>query len=179
MGIGAALLLHYGLATPYLLTFWGDDGWMPRALLANEITGPWQQSVFFYFTAPWQWIAFHALFLFCCAAFMLGWRTSWVKWAVLIGHISYDYRNPIMTYGVDSIACLPAVDFMLRAGRTRNEFGQSARGPLSKAQKPCSQSTGLHQSLGVRLHAADADPDGGAVLLQCHWKTSRRRLAER
>ena len=38
---------------------------------------------------------------------MLGWRTSWVKWIVLIGHISYDYRNPKMTYGVDgSLACL-------------------------------------------------------------------------
>jgi hypothetical protein len=26
IGIGAALLLHYILATPYLLIFWGDDG---------------------------------------------------------------------------------------------------------------------------------------------------------
>ena len=118
MGIGAALVLHYGLATPYLLTFWGDDGWMPRALLANEITDPWQQSVFFYFTAPWQWSAFHAFFLFCCAAFMLGWRTSWVKWPVLIGHISYDYRNPIMTYGVDSIvACLLLILCFAPVGR--------------------------------------------------------------
>jgi hypothetical protein len=57
MGIGAALLLHYGLATPYLLKFWGDDGWMPRSLLAHEINDPWEQSVFFYFTAPWQWYA--------------------------------------------------------------------------------------------------------------------------
>src|SRR5262249_49052539 len=46
MGIGAALLLHYGLATPYLLKFWGDDGWMPRSLLAHEINSPWAQSVF-------------------------------------------------------------------------------------------------------------------------------------
>jgi len=107
IGIGAALLLHYGMATPYLFTFWGDDGWMPRALLADDITDPWMQSVFFYFTAPWQWVAFHTLFLLCCAAFMLGWRTSWVKWLVLIGHISYDNRNPTMTYGVDAIlACL-------------------------------------------------------------------------
>jgi predicted DCC family thiol-disulfide oxidoreductase YuxK len=107
IGIGAALLLHYGAATPYLFTFWGDDGWMPRALLAEEITNPWMQSVFFYFTAPWQWVAFHALFLFCCAALMLGWRTSWVKWVVLLGHISYDHRNPHLTYGVHAIlSCL-------------------------------------------------------------------------
>jgi predicted DCC family thiol-disulfide oxidoreductase YuxK len=118
IGIGAALLLHYSLATPYLLTFWGDDGWMPRELLAHEFTDPWQQSVFFYFTAPWQWFAFHALFLFCCAAFTLGWRTSWVKWAVLIGHISYDYRNPVMTYGVDSIAaCLVLILCFAPVGR--------------------------------------------------------------
>ena len=64
---------------------------------------PWKQSAFFYFNAPWQWVAFHAVFLFCAAALMLGWRTSWVKWLVLIGHISYDQRNPEMTYGVHAI----------------------------------------------------------------------------
>jgi predicted DCC family thiol-disulfide oxidoreductase YuxK len=107
IGIGAALVVHYGMATPYLFTFWGDAGWMSRALLAQEMTDPWMQSVFFHFTAPWQWVTFHTLFLFCCAALMLGWRTSWVKWVVLIGHISYDYRNLDITYGVDAIlACL-------------------------------------------------------------------------
>jgi len=43
------------------------------------------------------------LFLLCCAAFMLGWRTSWVKWIVLIGQISYAQRNPMLIYGVDKI----------------------------------------------------------------------------
>jgi predicted DCC family thiol-disulfide oxidoreductase YuxK len=103
MGVGAALLVNYGLATPYLFLFWGEEGWMPRALLFDDTIDPWTQSVFFYFTAPWQWAAFHALFLFCCAAFMLGWRTSWVKWIVLIGQISFAYRNPILVYGVDKI----------------------------------------------------------------------------
>jgi predicted DCC family thiol-disulfide oxidoreductase YuxK len=103
IGIGAAVLLHYALASPYLFTFWGDDGWMPRTLLFKDVAEPWTQSAFFYFTAPWQWIAFHAFFLFCCAAFTLGWRTSWVKWFVLIGHISYDNRNLDMGYGVDQI----------------------------------------------------------------------------
>jgi predicted DCC family thiol-disulfide oxidoreductase YuxK len=103
IGIGAALTLHLALATPYLLTYWGDDGWMPRALLDTELDDPWQQSVFFYFFAPWQWYAFHALFVFCCAALTLGWRTSWVKWFALLGEVSYAYRNPPMTYGVDAI----------------------------------------------------------------------------
>jgi predicted DCC family thiol-disulfide oxidoreductase YuxK len=103
IGIGVALLLHYGMATPYLFDFWGDAGLMPRAVVLRDNVDPWAQSVFFYFTAPWQWIAFHGLFLVCCAAFMIGWRTSWVKWIVLIGQISYDRRNPALTYGADWI----------------------------------------------------------------------------
>jgi len=118
IGIGAALLFHYAMATPYVLTFWGDDGWLPRALVDKDMTDPWAQSVFFYFTAPWQWIAFHVLFLFGCAALTLGWRTSWVKWLVLIGHISYDNRNPSMAYGVDAVAaCLLLILCIAPIGR--------------------------------------------------------------
>ena len=102
IGIGAALLLHYLSASSYLLEFWGDGGLLPRAL-ALRYLDPWMQSVFFYFTAPWQWIAFDALFLFCCAAFTVGWRTDWVKWIVLIGHVSFAYRNDFLIYGVDKI----------------------------------------------------------------------------
>lgn len=119
IGIGAAVLFHYGTATPYLFDFWGDAGWMPRAAALTYVSGSWMQSVFFYFTAPWQWIAFHALFLFCCGAFMFGWRTSWVKWIVLVGQISYDYRNLTITYGVDSIlACLLFIFCLSPVGRT-------------------------------------------------------------
>ncbi len=103
MGIGAALLLHYATATPYLFDFWGDAGLMPRAIVLRDFADPWTQSVFFYFTAPWQWVAFHVFFLACCAAFMVGWRTSWVKWIVLIGQISFDRRNPALIYGVDGV----------------------------------------------------------------------------
>jgi predicted DCC family thiol-disulfide oxidoreductase YuxK len=103
IGVGLALLAHYGMASPYLFTFWGDAGWLPRDLLDMRLFNPWKQSALFYFTAPWQWIAFHAVFLFCAAALMLGWRTGWVKWFVLVGHISYDHRNPEMTYGVHAI----------------------------------------------------------------------------
>lgn len=126
IGIGAALLLHYGLATPYILDFWGDTGWVPRELLFKDGYDPWHQSIFYYFTAPWQLIAFHWFFLLCCAAFMLGWRTSWVKWVVLIGQISYDYRNPMLPYGVDKIAasllfiqCLAPVGAALSLDRVR------------------------------------------------------------
>jgi predicted DCC family thiol-disulfide oxidoreductase YuxK len=107
IGIGAALLCHYAMVTPYLLVFWGDAGWMPREAALQYITDPWMQSVLFHLSAPWQWYAFHALFLFCCAAFMVGWRTAWVKWIVLAGQISYNYRNLAVAYGVDIVvACL-------------------------------------------------------------------------
>ena len=106
IGIGLAMLSHYALATPYLFDLWGDAGWMPYERVWT-IYDPWKQSLFFYFTAPWQLLAFHIFFLFCCAAFIIGWHTSWVKWVLLIGQISYDYRNPSLTYGVDKIlACL-------------------------------------------------------------------------
>jgi predicted DCC family thiol-disulfide oxidoreductase YuxK len=118
IGIGAALLVNYGAASAYLFDFWGEGGFVPRALVLDDRTNDWIQSVFFYFTAPWQWIAFHVLFLICCATLMLGWRTSWVKWIVLIGHVSYAYRNPIIAYGVDKIlACLLLILCVAPIGR--------------------------------------------------------------
>src|SRR5438094_3160201 len=112
-----AALCHYALATHYLFELWGYAGWMPSARVL-ESYDPWKQSIFFYFTAPWQLLAFHLLFLFCCAALMVGWRTSWVKWIVLIGHISYNYRNPSLTYGVDKIlACLLFILCVAPVGR--------------------------------------------------------------
>ena len=117
IGIGAALLVNYGLATPYLFDFWGEHGWVPRALVLRD-ANPWMQSVFFHFTATWQWILFHALFLFCCGALMLGWQTSWVKWLVLVGQISYDRRNPTFVYGVDQIVmCLLLILCLAPIGR--------------------------------------------------------------
>lgn len=126
IGIGAALLLHYGLATPYLAEFWGDTGWMTRELLDDEIIDPLVQSLLFYVNAHWQLLAFHILFLACCTSFMLGWRTSWVKWIVLIGQISYDHRNPMFFYGVDKILaglllilCLAPIGRALSLDRVR------------------------------------------------------------
>jgi len=111
IGLGAALLCHYAMVTPYLLYFWGDAGWIPRDIALQYITDSSMQSVLLYFTAPWQWYAFHALFLFCCAAFMLGWRTAVVKWIVLAGQISYNYRNLAVGYGVDIV--LPCLLYIL------------------------------------------------------------------
>jgi predicted DCC family thiol-disulfide oxidoreductase YuxK len=118
IGIGAAVLFHFGMATTFLFDLWGDAGWMPPAFAHAYIQAPWMQSIFFYFTEPWQWIAFHLTFLFCCAAFTLGWRTSWVKWIVLLGQISYDHRNLTIVYGADSIiACLLFILCLAPIGR--------------------------------------------------------------
>jgi predicted DCC family thiol-disulfide oxidoreductase YuxK len=126
IGIGAALFCHYALATPHLSDFWGDAGWMPRQILAKEVDNPLVQSLFFHFTAHWQLVTFHVVFLACCLAFTLGWRTSWVKWIVLIGQVSYDHRNPMFFYGVDKILaslllllCLAPIGRALSLDRVR------------------------------------------------------------
>jgi len=118
IGIGAAMLFHYALATPFLFDLWGEKGWVPRTVVLENLDNRCIQSIFFYFSEPWQWVAFHGFFLLCCAALMLGWRTSWVKWIVLVGQISYDYRNPALFYGVDKIlACLLVILCVAPIGR--------------------------------------------------------------
>jgi predicted DCC family thiol-disulfide oxidoreductase YuxK len=118
MGVGAALLAHYAIAIPFLFDLWGEVGWVPRDIVLANKTDPWIQSLFFYFTAPWQWALFHGVFLFCAAALMVGWRTSLVKWIVLVGQISYDYRSPALFYGVDKIlACLLLIMCVAPIGR--------------------------------------------------------------
>jgi predicted DCC family thiol-disulfide oxidoreductase YuxK len=103
IGVGGMIFLRYSMATPYLFQFWGNTDWMPLDSAQSLINMPWSQSILFYFTEPWHWIAFHALFVFSIGALTLGWRTSWFKWIVLIGHISYDHRNITLTYGVHGI----------------------------------------------------------------------------
>lgn len=124
IGIGIALLIHYALATPYLSDLWGDNGWVPRDVAATN--DPWSLSLLFAVTSPWQLAAFHFVFLACCVAFILGWRTSWVKWFLLIGQISYDHRDPLLFYGVDKIVasllfimCLAPVGRAISLDRVR------------------------------------------------------------
>jgi predicted DCC family thiol-disulfide oxidoreductase YuxK len=104
IGVGAAMLLNYALATPHLPTFWGKGGWIPLAQIFDD-ADEWTHSLLFHLSQNWELFLFHTVFLFCCASLVLGWRTSWVKWVVLIGQISYAYRNPILVYGVDKILC--------------------------------------------------------------------------
>jgi predicted DCC family thiol-disulfide oxidoreductase YuxK len=104
IGVGFAMLCHYGLASAYLFEIWGHQGWFPPETFVPPPGGASPvRSLLYYMTQPWQLIAVHIVFLFCCAAFMSGWRTTWVKWLVLIGHLSYAQRSPEVTYGVDAI----------------------------------------------------------------------------
>lgn len=103
IGVGSALLLAYGLTSDHLFELYGDQGWISRTALSAETPSLWMSSVLFYFTAPWQWIAFHTFFLAATAAFTIGWRTAWLKWVVLLSHVSYLNRNPAVTYGVDDL----------------------------------------------------------------------------
>lgn len=143
IGVGIALLLYYGLATPYLFAIWGDDGWLPRTLLSQVVDDPLEQSLHYYMSAPWQQALFHAVFVAACTALALGWRTSWAKWLALIGLISYSYRNPTLTYGFHSIAaallvilCYAPIGRALSLDRVREVrraklSGLEARPPLA------------------------------------------------
>jgi predicted DCC family thiol-disulfide oxidoreductase YuxK len=118
IGIGAAVLFHFAAGTPFLFELWSDSGWMPPDAALQYLNGSATQSLLFYVTAPWQLVAFHGVFLVSCAALVLGWRTSFVKWIVLAGQISYDYRNLTIVYGADSIiACLLFILCLAPVGR--------------------------------------------------------------
>jgi predicted DCC family thiol-disulfide oxidoreductase YuxK len=141
IGIGSALLIHYSFASAYLFEFWSDAGFMPLSR-ALQLKDPWAQSIFYYLTAPWQLVTFHGVFLFCCAAFMLGWRTSWVKWVLPIGKISYDYRDLVLDYGADMvlsslllILCLAPVGRALSLDRVR-AVRAAKRGNLAATLPP-------------------------------------------
>jgi len=101
--IGCLLLINYISLTPYIIDFYSQDGWVNLTALEYEINTPWILSVHFWLTEPWQLFTFHSVFLVACFCFTIGYRTNWVKWLVLLGHLSYLYRNPGIIYGVDNI----------------------------------------------------------------------------
>lgn len=127
IGLGFAMLCHYGLSSAYLFEIWGNQGWFPTELLTNLPAADTPvKSLLFYITQPWQLAVVHVMFLFCCAAFMVGWRVAWVKWLVLVGHLSYIQRAPELAYGVDAILaslltllCLAPIGKALSLDRVR------------------------------------------------------------
>jgi len=134
IGVGSALLLAYGSASAHLFELFGDQGWISRTAFLAETASPWMPSVFFYLTAPWQWIVFHAFFLLATAAVTVGWQTAWLKWVVLIFHVSYLNRNPAITYGVDDL--LASLLFLLCFAPVGRALSLDRRLMLRKAIRP-------------------------------------------
>lgn len=103
IGVGLTLLALYVPVTVQLGALYGDEGWISREAVARYAGNPLTPSVLFHLGAPWSLALVHGIFLAACAAFTLGWRTHWVKWLVLAGHVSYLRRNPAIAYGVDTV----------------------------------------------------------------------------
>lgn len=125
IGVALSMLLAYVGITPELQHFYSNQGWLPVADLAPMVEGQWRFSVLYYLDDRWLGV-FHGVFLFAIVALLTGWRVSFFKWLVLIGHLSYVQRNPAITYGVDSslsslllILCLAPVGSALSLDRVR------------------------------------------------------------
>ncbi|MGH1439071.1 MAG: HTTM domain-containing protein [Cellvibrionaceae bacterium] len=101
--IGCLLLVNYVGLTPHLLDLYSQTGWVNLAAVDYELKTPWIISLHFWLSEPWQFFTFHGVFISACLCFTLGYRTQWVKWLVLFGHLSYLHRNPGVIYGVDNI----------------------------------------------------------------------------
>lgn len=99
----AVVLCVYGLLGSDFLLLYGPEGWVDLATAQRPAAAPWVQSVLFHVTSDAQAWAFLGVFLLADLALLLGWRTSVVKWVVLVGQVSLVQRNPAIQYGVDNI----------------------------------------------------------------------------
>lgn len=100
---GAALFMGYAAVASAVQDLYGLENWFTGQGRQLYIDNPWRQSALYFFSQPWQITVFYYAFLASIAAFAAGWKTRWAKWMVLIGHTSFAYSNPLITYGVDSV----------------------------------------------------------------------------
>ena len=99
----AVLLCVYGLLGADYLLLYGPEGWLDVETARAMDPSPWVQSLLFHVQTDTQAWAFLAVFLLADLALLVGWRTAWVKWLVLLGQVSLVHRNPAIQYGVDNI----------------------------------------------------------------------------
>lgn len=90
-GTGLALLVTYGAAGAHVLELYGPAGWA---------VAPWPIPTW---ASGSSWLAAYGLLLYASAALAAGWRTVWVKWIALGGHLLFAHRAPALTYGLDAI----------------------------------------------------------------------------
>jgi hypothetical protein len=143
MGVGFLLFFNYAMFSPSdVVALYGDSGIFSRAVVP-EMSQLDRFSFFVYFDHDWQILTFHYVFVVLCFLLFVGWHTRWVKWLVLIGHISYFNRNEFLFYGVDTVAialllilCVAPIGSALsldRVRRVRNykkQYGLDATLPL-------------------------------------------------
>jgi predicted DCC family thiol-disulfide oxidoreductase YuxK len=147
MGIGFLMFYNYIMFAPAdIVALYGVTGLLDRSVVP-EMGQLTSFSFFIYFDQAWQLLVFHYVFVALCFCLFLGWKTRWVKWLVLVGHISYFNRNEYLFYGVDTalialmlILCLAPIGKSLSLDRVRQvrkykkEHGLESRPPLYTSQ---------------------------------------------
>lgn len=118
IGLGFATLCGWLSITPRLEELYSDQGWVDRQSLSYQHGNPFINSVLHLVTEPADLWAFHFVSVLAAALLMCGCLTSVTKWAVLVAHVSYCFRNPAATYGVDSLTSVLLVPLVASpAGR--------------------------------------------------------------
>lgn len=148
MGLGFLIFFNYAMFSPEdIVVLYGESGLFTRDVVP-EMTQLNQFSFFVYFDQPWQLLTFHYVFVVLCFCLFIGWQTRWVKWLVLIGHLSYFNRNEFVFYGVDTvlialllILCIAPIGSALSLDRVRRvrkykkQYGLDAHPPLPVSQR--------------------------------------------
>ena len=148
MGVGFLLFFNYVMFTPSdVVALYGDPGLFSRAVVPEMTQFDWF-SFFVFFDQDWQVLTFHYVFVVLCFLLFVGWQTRWVKWLVLIAHITYFNRNEFLFYGVDTVAialllilCVAPIGSALSLDRVRQvrkhkkQYGLEASLPLPTSQR--------------------------------------------
>lgn len=148
LGLGCLMFFNYALLLPSdVVALYADSGLFDRAVVP-EMNQFYSFSWFVYFEKDWQALTFHYVFVSLCFLFFIGWQTRWVKWLVLLGHLSYFNRNEFLFYGVDSVLiavliplCIAPIgqalslDRIRQVRRYKDTVNVSARPELATSQR--------------------------------------------
>jgi hypothetical protein len=132
----------WGLVLP---EFFGRDGWLSETLVRTLQAGGYQYSLWWLVPDDWLWPA-HALAMTILLLFTIGLWTRFTSILSVLITISYAYRVPAATFGLDQINALLA---------------------LYLAIGPSGQALSVDRWLAVRRGRAPADgplPSAGANL---------------
>ena len=111
VGLGGLMFFNCGFYSPEeVLIFYADSGLIALSTIP-ETTSLLNLSLLSFLTKDWQVLIFHYCFVMACLLFAIGWQTRWIKWLVLLGHLSFLNRNEFAFYGVDTV--LMALLFIL------------------------------------------------------------------